>query len=466
MSAISKPVFAVVGQPNKGKSSIVATLSEDESVAIAPTPGTTRVADRHAMSVDGEVLYELVDTPGFQRARAVLEWLEQEDVPANERAARVAEFVASHRDDARFVDECELLSPILAGAGILYVVDGAKPFGVEYEVEMQVLRWTGRPRMALINRIGPGDFVDEWRHALGQYFSIVREFDAVHADFAKRIALLRAFVELDETWRPPLDAAVAALRADDERRLVRSADIISSCVAACLTRTRTARLVENRDRETQANQLSEKLLNDVRGFESDARDEVQNVYQHGRLQRTDSESLVSSTDLFTQDDWEIFGLSRSQLLWTGVVSGALAGGGVDLVLGGASLLLLGAGVGAVIGGASTWFGGDELAKVKLLGQSLGGPLLRAGPIAAPNFPWVLLGRAWLHHRLVAERNHARREALVISVSEGTAMMDRLPEPLRRRLVVSFKKISQAGSVDEEARRALRAAVLDLLRLSD
>ena len=33
------PTFAVVGQPNKGKSSIVATLAEDERLAIGPTPG-------------------------------------------------------------------------------------------------------------------------------------------------------------------------------------------------------------------------------------------------------------------------------------------------------------------------------------------------------------------------------------------------------------------------------------------
>ena len=69
------PTFAVVGQPNKGKSSIVATLAEDERIAIAPTPGTTRNAHHYTLSIDGEPQYVLVDTPGFQRARAVLDWL-------------------------------------------------------------------------------------------------------------------------------------------------------------------------------------------------------------------------------------------------------------------------------------------------------------------------------------------------------------------------------------------------------
>ncbi len=143
------PRFAVVGHPNKGKSSIVATLAEDDAVRISPLPGTTTDARTYPMRVDGQTLYELIDTPGFQRAREVLGWLEQHDRGAEARPAVLAEFVAAHRGDSRFHDECALLAPILAGAGILYVVDGAHPYSREYEAEMEVLRWSGQPRMAL-----------------------------------------------------------------------------------------------------------------------------------------------------------------------------------------------------------------------------------------------------------------------------------------------------------------------------
>ena len=66
-----RPRFAIVGHPNKGKSSIVATLAEDDAVAISPHPGTTTQARTYPMRLDGNVLYELIDTPGFQRAREV-----------------------------------------------------------------------------------------------------------------------------------------------------------------------------------------------------------------------------------------------------------------------------------------------------------------------------------------------------------------------------------------------------------
>ncbi|HEY6598652.1 MAG TPA: GTPase, partial [Pseudomonadales bacterium] len=160
---MSLPRFAIVGHPNKGKSSIVATLAEDATVAISPEPGTTTAARAYPMRVDGVTLYELVDTPGFQRARDVLAWLHAHDRGADARASVVAEFVQHHAADPRYRDECELLRPILAGAGILYVVDGSRPYGPEYEPEMEVLRWTGRPRLALINLIASGDHVEEWR---------------------------------------------------------------------------------------------------------------------------------------------------------------------------------------------------------------------------------------------------------------------------------------------------------------
>ena len=65
---MTAPRFAIVGHPNKGKSSIVATLAEDNEVAISDTPGTTTQSRAYPLRIDGEVLYELVDTPGFQRA--------------------------------------------------------------------------------------------------------------------------------------------------------------------------------------------------------------------------------------------------------------------------------------------------------------------------------------------------------------------------------------------------------------
>ena len=50
----------------------------------------------------------------------------------------------------------------------LYVVDGSRPYGPEYESEMEILRWTGQASMALINPIEGDDHIQSWQQALGQ----------------------------------------------------------------------------------------------------------------------------------------------------------------------------------------------------------------------------------------------------------------------------------------------------------
>ncbi|MEO8985432.1 MAG: GTPase domain-containing protein, partial [Rhodanobacter sp.] len=131
------PRFAVVGHPNKGKSSIVATLAQNDGIAIALEPGTTRNSDVYPLRVDGETLYELIDTPGFQRPRQALEWMQAQSRAASDRPDTVRAFVIQHAGEARFHDECELLRPIIDGAGILYVVDGSVPYSSENEAEME-----------------------------------------------------------------------------------------------------------------------------------------------------------------------------------------------------------------------------------------------------------------------------------------------------------------------------------------
>jgi hypothetical protein len=55
---------------------------------------------------------------------------------------------------------------------------------------MEILRWTGKPSLAVINPIDSEDYVQEWENALGQYFKTVRIFNSHRAEFVKRTSLL------------------------------------------------------------------------------------------------------------------------------------------------------------------------------------------------------------------------------------------------------------------------------------
>jgi hypothetical protein len=353
------------------------------------------------------------------------------------------------------------LKPILSGAGILYVVDGAHPYGAEYEAEMEILRWTGQPRMALINLIGTGNHVDEWRRALNQYFSIVRVFDALRADFAKRIELLRAFRELsevDQGWSLALDQAVRTLERDRHARRQRAASEIADMLSDVLPAQESAPAPEGFDEAHLSAALTERLRTRIRRREASSRRAIQDLYRHRGLQTQLQEVDVLQADLFSRRSFAVFGLSSMQLAMTGAATGALAGGVIDVAVGGASLLL-GAGIGALLGGVGAALGSDRLARTRILGSPLGGHRLVVGPIAAVNLPWVLLGRAVLHHQLVAELNHAKREALVIDVDAGSHLTDRIDSARRRRLAATFARIREQRGLTPEQRDAFVADII-------
>ena len=69
------PLFVVVGNVNQGKSSVVAALSENETIPIDSYPGTTRRSGTYVFKAGDRELFRIVDTPGFQRPRQVLAWL-------------------------------------------------------------------------------------------------------------------------------------------------------------------------------------------------------------------------------------------------------------------------------------------------------------------------------------------------------------------------------------------------------
>ncbi len=457
---MSAPVFAIVGHPNKGKSSIVSTLARDASVAISPIPGTTVETREFPMRIDDETLYVLVDTPGFQRARAALEWMQQQGASSAKRPEVVRQFVEQHRSDPRFAAECRLLTPILEGGGILYVVDGSRPFGEEYEAEMEILRWTGQPSMALINQTGAGDFIEQWQAALGQYFRIVRVFNAFTADFDKRIHLLLAFGQISDAWRAPVQRAVQILQAEQVQRRQLSARVIAEALGAMLVHTRQRRRRGNEPQARALEALREQYKNDLIDMEQRCRAEVERIYDYRRLERHEPAMELLDQDLFAQQTWSLFGLSRAQLVATGALGGGAAAGGLDLATGGHSLGVF-AGVGALVGGVSAWMGADTIAHTKIMGLPLGGEALAVGPMRNVNFPYVVLRRALLHHKTIEDRTHAHRGPLDLQGQTGELQV--LGAGTRKRLEKVFRKLRKQDGLRPDLLDGLSAEIERLLQ---
>jgi len=347
------PVFAVVGRVNRGKSSIIATLAEEDSIAISPLPGTTRRATHYDVLLEGEILFRLIDTPGFEDAARALAWMQRERPSADQRRARVVAFRQTFAGSSEFVEECELLGPVLAGAAILYVVDGSTPFRENIMAEVEILRWTGQPRMALVNRSQDGAHLGAWHAALAPAFSTVRNFDAHAASFRERLQLLALFRELVEGWRAPLGRAIERLEAEQARRLHESALAIAALVVDGVTHTIELAAGPQGLGAEEQRAAEQRFHAELRELEQRSRRQVEALYRHHRVstQAPPLERPAFSRDLFSERVWSSLGLSAGQLIAAYSVAGATAGGALDAVVGGASIFT-GTVLGAALGGAT------------------------------------------------------------------------------------------------------------------
>lgn len=485
------PVFAVVGRVNRGKSSIIATLAEEDSIAISPLPGTTRHATAYDVALNGEVLFRLVDTPGFEDAARALGWLQQSNPSSEQRRARVAEFRNTFAGTGEFVEECALLGPVLEGAAILYVVDGSTPFRENIMAEVEILRWTGQPRMALVNRsvdarqLGPelekGQLekgqLEIWHAALAPAFSSVRNFDAHAASFRERLQLLSLFRELVEPWRVPLGRAVERLTEEQARRARESALAIAALLVDGVTHT--IEVDAGADGLTPAEQAAaeQRFLDDLRKREERSRRHVEELYRHHRVttQAAPLDRPEFSRDLFSERVWSSLGLSASQLIAAYSMAGATAGGALDLVVGGASFFT-GTVLGAALGGAAAlWQLGARALSITAV-ESVGERLrktaeptkrYRIGPHQHPNFPFVLLDRALLHHEAIRYRAHARNATEELDLGGTHSLTRELPLGTRQRMSKLFTRWRKSPSADHTSTKLELATVLeDILRARD
>ncbi len=438
--------FAVVGHPNKGKSSIVSTLSHNESIRISSQSGTTKKSAGFHVD-NNDCGYELIDTPGFQRPRKVLTWLKQKAPSAEMRSKAVADFVDDLQCQRDFPDEVELLKPLVDGAAILYVVDGSRPYGPEYEAEMEILRWSGQPSMALINPIENTLHVKPWKNALEQYFKMVSVFNPMEAEFTKQIDLLKAFAMLKPSWAEHLEQVMYDLNDSRQQQKLNSAIILSRLVEDLCFYQESQKVLTEHQAEVIRPLLEKKYFNWMMKREQKAINELLANYKHSQT-KLSMDELSLPPDLFDCEKWYLWGLSKNQLAVVSAMVGVAVGASVDLAVAGASFMT-GAISGGVIGFTSAWLGADKLASFDIKGLPLDGFEVNYGPINNKNFPYVVIGRFIYLYQQISERNHAKREALEIETNELHQQIANLEKSSQKFLHQICDKLVKQKTIDIE-----------------
>lgn len=425
------PTFAVVGRVNMGKSAVIATLLEiddNELVRVSPTPGETTRCQPHRIVFGGRECVRFIDTPGFSRPVEAMRAIQRIHGDGPPGLESLRKFVAEAGEE--FGDEKRLLEPLLEGAGILYVVDPAKPLRDDFLAEMEILRWSGRPRLALLNRRDDATGPDEaaWKSRLGGAFNLVRTFDAHHARYDERLRLLKALLEIEETHRERLEETIQLVENEWLDRREEAAEAALGFLEAALG-LRVSATLEERDltlpsrRGKKEELLSKEYFTRLAELERACFGNLLKIYRHHLLKADTRPEAFKGIDLESDETWTKWGLARGQLAAVSAIVGGSAGLVVDAATGGLSH---GAGtlLGALGGGIAAWFKGGSLPDLRISltgGVRLGageGKSLTMGPPGNPNFPWILLDGVLSRYRQMLARAHGRRDEEILGGDEA------------------------------------------------
>lgn len=449
--------LAVVGHTNVGKTSLLRTLTRDAGFGeVSHRPSTTRHVEGARLSVEGEALLELYDTPGLEDSIALLEHLENLQRPGErlDGPARVARFLDGSEARQRFEQEAKVLRQLLASDAGLYVIDAREPVLAKYRDELAVLAGCGKPLLPVLNFVaGAATREDAWREALARLglHALVR-FDTVAPPQDGERRLYESLALLLERARPRLERLIrdheaqAAARREEGARLIAELLIdVAACRRSVVARPEAERQAiaglhaAVRDREQRC---VEALLRLYAFRPEDA--------QAGELPLQDGRW---GDDLFHPETLKQLGVR----IGSGMAAGAAAGVGLDLLVGGITLgavTLLGALAG---GGAQTarHYGNRLLGKLK--GQrelSVDDAVLR-----------LLALRQRQLLAALAARGHAAVEAIRLEAPQAQDWCaGRLPAPLTRaRAHPEWSSLNPGARLEQTERRAQVGALAENLR---
>ncbi len=358
--------LVLVSHTNSGKTTLARTLLGRDVGTIRDAPHVTELAEVHTLldTPDGDEL-RLWDTPGFGDSTRLVERLRHADNPIGWLLREVWD---RQRDRPFWCSQQAVRAARASADVVLYLVNAAeRPGDAGYlAAEMQVLRWIGKPVLALLNQMGPPhpdaeDLAEQelWRSQLASHGldCKVLTLDAFARCWVQEGALLDAVGHgLDEARRTGFDRLRGAWTARNLVRFDKSMGLLAEQLAAA---AQDAELIDDAAlsagsralvslglrRDDDARRRAMELL--AQRLDARVRSATEQIITLHGLEGSATETILHRVQQTYTTQAPID--EGRAALFGGVLSGALAGLKADLVTGG---LTMGAGllVGAVLGG--------------------------------------------------------------------------------------------------------------------
>lgn len=340
--------LAIVGHTNVGKTSLLRTLARSSQIGeVQDSPGTTRHVEQVSIRVNGAQRVNFFDTPGLEDSIALYDYIIEltTDAPRLDGIDKLEAFLAGPEAKARFEQEAKVIRQLLHSDAALYVVDVREPVLERYHDELAILALSNKPLLAVLNfTAASSNHEAEWKSLLARVgIHAITRFDAVLPAIDGEQRLYQSLALLLEDAAPIINQLLQQLAVQEQQRYLSANRLIAETLIDITALSRMAP-AEDKLMVSTLQQL-------VREREEQAIQDLLALYQFEiRVEQAEDLPLIAGrfrSDLFHPETLKQMGISFSK----GFVSGAMAGAGIDLAVGG---IALGSAtlIGAAIGGLS------------------------------------------------------------------------------------------------------------------
>ncbi len=248
-AAVTTITLSLVSHTNAGKTTLARTLLGRDIGEVRDAPHVTEFADEHLLveSAEGHRLM-LWDTPGFGDSVRLARRMR---LSANPFGWLLGQVWDRWRDRAFWMSQ-QALRHVREGSDVLlYLVNASEPEAGYLASEMQLLAWTGKPVLVLLNQLGPPrdaaaeqTELEQWRERLAPWAHVreVLPLDAFARCWVHEAVLLQAVQRVlggDAGRVAAMEALRAAWSARSEAVFAQS----TAELAASVARTAGAREV-------------------------------------------------------------------------------------------------------------------------------------------------------------------------------------------------------------------------------
>ena len=399
--------IAIIGDPNKGKSSLVSTLAYDDNVKVSSKSGETSLSKSFPLRIDDEIIYELYDTPGFDNYEVLLDFIDDNEDKYSDFNSLLEAFIKEYKNDNDFKKDIEIYKVLLQKPIIIYLINSSESYRIEYQSQIDIIAKTKLPAFAVFNQIGIQNNKHTWESTVKTFFIDSFEYNVLQSSFDDKISLLDNIKHKINNTKieNQIDNAISILEEDFQRRLKFTFEELVDSFYKIITYKKE--FSYSKDNEKQENEY----FIDIKKQEEKFYTIVEKEWGFYNLDK-DIEK-IKKIKIDSKSFTRIFGLSKSVIISISSAIGAVSGGSLgfslDLVSSFGSMgmgTILGSGIGAITGGVSSLIGTELInKKTKRFGVQ---KQTTYGPILDYNWRASLFTKLYVFAELMTKRSHANR----------------------------------------------------------